>query len=278
MESHELPVIFVDAEDAWLHLQDDLCTMATTVSKVESSADCISLLKEQQLPDALVFCNVDACNALEFLSLLHHLRNFCSDSNVSVAACTRIFDASFLTLLLEHGVSQVIHPHPDSRQFKIQLCCTVLQAVNKKAATTARLQAAESEETSIEPAHKIRRRTTSDLVIFMSKSNLLPESANPQRAPEETPEIPETMGPKTSFVMRMLGTLRSGLGRRRCRSLTEPADVVAARSDSASGMHYQDVASKISSMREDSASALTSSPSKRTRAFVPFVPVLDETC
>jgi len=171
-------------------------------------------------------------------------------------------------------VSQVIHPHPDSRQFKIQLCCTVLQAVNKKAATTARHQAAESEETSIEPAHKIRRRIPSDPVIFISKSKSLPESAVPQSATE----IPETKGPKTSFVMRMLGSLRSGLGRRRCRSLTEPADVVAARSDSASGMHFQDVASKISSMREDSASALTRSPSKRTRAFVPFVPVLDETC
>jgi hypothetical protein len=60
------------------------CVFVDPVSKVESSAECVSLLKEQQLPDALVFCNVDACNVLEFLSLLHHVRNFCSDSNVSV--------------------------------------------------------------------------------------------------------------------------------------------------------------------------------------------------
>jgi len=218
-----------------------------TVAKAERPTKCIELLSNlgYNQGQTVILCQADAENALEVLELLTHIRR--QTLGVPVAVFTRLTDATFISLLLDHGATIIVRLPSESIHSSLQIKSALVQL-----SCGSSLRTVSTEESPAVP--EATPATTEELALAENKQ-LLAIGARAMKV----------------LVGRVAGAVKSRvfhLGRpcdRDNHGIDTPAATGPTRSlcrqDSAmrrkerNGSSESKAATSISDLREDSASA-----------------------
>lgn len=245
--SPEWALLFVDPDaESRLEAEKGLASFAgdldLLVGRAERMAAVESFLVDRAGAPSIVFCKVDATNAMDIFPLMNYIRNF--TTNAFVVVYSQAVDPAMMMLLLEHGVSNVVPVVQDSRQTGLQLCAAMFQVHSRYAASVDAAAAAAA------------------------------EMCKPSRFSHSTVSLEPEMGvaaeerPSRRSMKDLLSTFTKKFGFNRSQSQQsqshEEPELVGndLRVDSASELYLGDAESAVLHAREDSAHLLSSSSSK----------------